>query len=486
MTLSKMTLAIALVFANQAYAADLTNFDNFTPLTSSSGVRPATSPILLSSPNFTQTIISNSLNNNISQFAPTVANAGRDGNAPDMIDADPSGRYIFMPLEQGKGGVLRIDTQDANYNTRTTVIVTPDTANSQGFIRGDASRYTPWGGYLTGEENLTSGTVASGIGEGRMFEVTNPLTATAGTGNFVQRNSVIPLVAHEGMAFDSAKNFYFVDENLSGSVYKFTSANANAANGQDFFSAGTVSALKVGGGLATATVDFKVGDEGVTHVVGGATNWVAVSGANGRGAADVAGATGFNRPEDLEILNLANGNEALVFASTAGDNDSSSANGAGHVYIQNLTTNTLSLFADSNTKDLATGLALGAAFQNPDNIAVDADGNIYIIEDRNGSTDDDIWFANDSNHDGDLLDAGEGLARWASNGINGSEFSGLYFSKTDPNLAFVNIQHPNGGDDLTIQLQAVAAVPEPETYAMMLAGLALIGFTARNKKARQV
>ena len=89
-----------------------------------------------------------------------------------------------LPLEQGKGGVLRIDTQDANYNTRTTVIVTPDTANSQGFIRGDASRYTPWGGYLTGEENLSNSTVISGAGQGRIFEVTNPLTATAGTGTF--------------------------------------------------------------------------------------------------------------------------------------------------------------------------------------------------------------------------------------------------------------------------------------------------------------
>ncbi|SOD41941.1 FxDxF family PEP-CTERM protein [Nitrosovibrio sp. Nv4] len=27
------------------------------------------------------------------------------------------------------------------------------------------------------------------------------------------------------------------------------------------------------------------------------------------------------------------------------------------------------------------------------------------------------------------------------------------------------------------------AVPEPETYAMLLAGLALVGFTARRKKA---
>lgn len=472
-----MSVAIALVFANQVYAADNTYFDNFTPLTSSSGVRPATSPILLSSPNFTQTIISNSLNNGISQYAPTVANAGGDGNAPDMIDADPSGRYIFMPFEQGAGGVMRIDTQDPNYNTRTTVIVTPNTTNSQGFIRGDASRFTPWGGYLTGEENLTGSgaTVASG----RLFEVTNPLTATAGTGNFVQRNSVIPQVAHEGMAFDAAKNFYFVDENLSGSVYKFTSANANATNGNDFFSAGTVSALKVGGGLTTASGSFSVGDEGTTLTLSGASTWVNLTGADGRAGANAAGANGFNRPEDMELLNLANGNKALIFATTAGDNDSNAATGTGHVYLNNLTTNQLSLFADSNTIDLATGLAVGAGFQNPDNIAIDANGNVYIVEDRNGSTDDDIWFANDSNHDGDLLDTGEGLARWASNGINGSEFTGLYFSKTDPNLAFVNIQHPNGGNDLTMQ---ITAVPEPESYAMMLAGLGLMGFVVRRRK----
>ncbi|MEQ1600453.1 MAG: DUF839 domain-containing protein [Methylophilaceae bacterium] len=471
---NKITLAVATAlaanFVSISAAQAATYFENFTPLTASSGVRSATSPILLSSPNFTQTIISNSLNNGISYAAPAVANLGGDGNAPDMIDADPSGRYIFMPFEQGQGGVLRIDTQDTNYNTRSTVIVTPGSANAQGFIRGDASRFTPWGGYLTGEENLSNGTVTSGVGQGRLFEVTNPLTATAGTGTFVQRNSVIPLVAHEGLAFDSAKNFYFVDEYLSGSVYKFTSANANATNGNDFFAAGTVSALKLNTGAV---------DEATSLTLSGATSWATISGANGRGAADAAGAIGFNRPEDLELLKLANGNEALIFASTAGDNDNNSGNGNGHVYIQNLVTNELSLFADSNTIDLATGLAVGAGFKSADNIAIDANGNVYIIEDRNGSTDDDIWFAKDINHDGDLTDAGEGIARWASNGIDGSEFTGLYFSKTNPNLAFVNIQHPNGGNDLTM---SITAVPEPETYAMLLAGLGLMGFIARRRK----
>ena len=92
------------------------------------------------------------------------------------------------------------------------------------------------------------------------------------------------------------------------------------------------------------------------------------------------------------------------------------------------------------------------AFASPDNLAIDHEGNVYIVEDRNGGVDDDIWFARDSNNDGDLSDEGEGLARWASNGTLGSEFTGLYFDPTDKRRAWVNIQHPNSGNDRTIKI----------------------------------
>jgi len=36
-----------------------------------------------------------------------------------------------------------------------------------------------------------------------------------------------------------------------------------------------------------------------------------------------------------------------------------------------------------------------------------------------------------------------------------------------------------------VRLGDVAAVPEPETYAMMLAGLGLINFVARRRKQEQ-
>lgn len=60
----------------------------------------------------------------------------------------------------------------------------------------------------------------------------------------------------------------------------------------------------------------------------------------------------------------------------------------------------------------------------------------------------------------------------------------LYFDKNDPNKAYVNIQHPTDGVDRLIQISAVAPVPEPETYAMMIAGLGMLGAVARRRKQK--
>ena len=51
----------------------------------------------------------------------------------------------------------------------------------------DASRWTPFGTYLTAEESLGR---AAGSTYGRLFELTNPTSAVAsGTGNLVHRNA---------------------------------------------------------------------------------------------------------------------------------------------------------------------------------------------------------------------------------------------------------------------------------------------------------
>ncbi len=456
-----------------AQAAD-THFSNFTPLTSSAGAIPVGSageatPITLSSPNFSQVSIADRATQN-------ALVAGSNSGNWDMITANETGanagRYLFMPFETGTGGVMRVDLQNPNYNTRAVTIVAPGTS---GFVAGDASRWTPWGSYLTAEESWASATAtAAASTKGRLFEVTNATTAGANGGNFVQR-SIIPRVSHEGLAFDNSKAMYFIDELNGGSIYKYVSANPNATNGNDYFAAGQTFAAKVNGGNNDNAVGA-ISWAAITDVNGGALAGVSTvlgdGTIDGRASANTVGGTNYQRPEDLEMGKLANGQQVMYIATTT----------TNEVYLFNLDTNQSSVFANASTIDLATGLAVGSgAFTSPDNLAVDAAGNIYIIEDRNGGVDDDIWFAKDINHDGDLLDAGEGLARWASNGTHGSEFTGLYFDKFNANKAYVNIQHPASGVDRLIQ---ITAVPEPESYAMFLAGLGLLGLAARRRNAK--
>ncbi|MBL0010035.1 MAG: DUF839 domain-containing protein [Nitrosomonas sp.] len=445
---------MAMASTTQAIAA-ATSFDNFTALPGNvaAGSLPESSPFQLANPNWTQVSIANRTN----QLSQGQANSGNW----DMIDANETGgdagRYLFMPFETSTAGVQRIDLLNSDYNTRTVTLVAPGT---QGFVSGDASRWTPWGSYLTAEESWGANST-----KGRLFELTNPVTATGtGDSNFVQR-AVIPHVSHEGLAFDTNNNLYFIDEFNGGSIYKYVSANPNAVNGDDYFAAGQTFALLVNGGNnADATGAFTW--EAITDATGGAlpSSVLASDGLiDGRLSADNVLATNYQRPEDLEIKTLNNGDQILFVATTTTD----------EVYSFNLASNTANLFVNSSTIDQATGLAVGGVFNNPDNLAIDAEGNIYIVEDQPGGQA-DIWFAWDANNDG----VAESVGRWASLSTEGAEPTGLYFDKFNPNIAYVNVQHPTSLDDRTIMI----AVPEPETYAMLLAGLGLIGASVRRRK----
>ncbi|HEX6974408.1 MAG TPA: alkaline phosphatase PhoX [Vicinamibacterales bacterium] len=452
-----MAFGVAALAATATVTAVSTKFSNFTPLAASAGPLPVdgpeeATPITLSSDAFVQGTVADRRTQNERVMN---SNSGNWDMVTSNENGPNAGRYLFMPFETGLAGVQRVDLLDPHYETRTVTIVEP---GDQGFVSGDASRWTPWGGYLTGEESWGAGSV-----KGRLFEVTNPITAGQYGGEFVQR-IIIPRVSHEGLAFDRKKSLYFVDELNGGSIYKYVSARPRATSGDEYFAAGQTFVLRVGSGG-----QFE-GNNG--PAITGAATWVPITDAvggpipgvsailpdgtiDGRATADHASilGTGFNRPEDLEIQVLRDGTELLYFNTTDSDVDGVGSTGTSRTYTLNLATTTVRLFADPSTLDLATGQPVGGGLRNADNLAIDHEGNIYIVEDRNGGVDDDIWFAVDLNKDGDLLDAGEGLARWASNGTQGSEFTGLYFDLRRPNRAYVNIQHPASGVDRLIEIR---------------------------------
>lgn len=458
-----IAVASALVAMSAGASAANSNFANFVPVANTvsqhavGSLAESTTPLVIPS-NFTQTVIA-------SRNVQLAAGQSNSGNW-DMITANETGpnagRYLFTPFETGLGGVQRTDRL-----TGTTITIVNSGRSSS--VSLDASYWTPWGSYVTAEESW-----GSGSSRGRLFEVTNPTTAGVDGGDFIHRN-VIPRVSHEGLAWDKNKSMYFIDELNGGSIYKYVSANPNATSGNDYFAAGQTSVLRIGDGNTDNAV--------------GSFNWVAITDANGAGLPGYVAATGagnpagtvdarattdlaaykgtnYQRPEDLQIKTLADGSEQMFFAATTTDN----------VYTVNLTSGEVSIFADRNTIDVATGLPVGSAFNNTDNLGIDADGNIYIIEDDSGGKA-NIWKATDANNDG----VAESVAVWATVATQGAEPTGLYFDKFNPNLAYVNIQHPTSGNDMMVQ---ISAVPEPETYAMFLAGLGLVGFAARRRAAK--
>ena len=89
---------------------------------------------------------------------------------------------------------------------------------------------------------------------------------------------------------------------------------------------------------------------------------------------------------------------------------------------------------------------MGAQLQNADNLAVDADGTLYVMEDFAAR---DIWAAKDTDGNGQA----EVIGRWASLSTLEAEPSGPYFNPAIPGEAFVNIQHPRSDQDATVRLR---------------------------------
>ncbi len=440
------------LFASTIVFADGTRFADFTPLASSAGPTANESvPITLGNPRFAQ----RSIADREAQLAAGKPNSGNwDMNTVNETGRY-KGRYLFTVFETDQAGVQRHDL----WTDKTDTIWYSPT--SRGHVAFDASYWTPWGTLITAEESWTTAAGGSTSPYGRLFELKNPtkapgifdpVHASSNDGAIFVHQNVIPRTSHEGIQFDKAGNMYFIDELNGGNIYKYTPAARykHVLSGKaDYFAAGQTFVLRVGDGNtpnatgAYAWVPF-------TNAIGaGLPGTLTITDTNGVTSVDARNTTNlpafkgtdYQRPEDL-VIQTVKGREYLYVATTT----------TNEVYRLDLQNHTIAVFANRNTLDLATGQPVGSALTSPDNLAIDHDGNIYIVEDRNGGVDDDIWFAKDLNQDGDLNDPGEGLGRWASNGTVGSEFTGLYFDPFNKRRAWVNIQHPDSDNDRTIEI----------------------------------
>ncbi len=373
-----------------------------------------------------------------SQSTIRVPGRGNGASMTDMSAFDPSGRYIFLPHETPYGaGVTRYDM----LTDKAINLFKGDMNGAQGdwsadFGALDPATWSPIDTLLVAEE---------WSGQGRMFEIMNPLADVA-AGEVIELRELnsVPNVNHEGLRFNHAGNvLYFVDENKSGSIYKFVpSVKGDYSKGQSFV-------LSVDAFNGDVSINWNKGIN-VDAIRTGTASWTPLTDAEGvtlpgisdpfdnvsrggRAAADDANGTPFGRPEDVEVAYLANGNEVLFFNATSEHS----------VYsVEELADGTamVRLAASPTTPTNLGYAATTGTISSPDNLAQDALGNIYVVEDKpNGdNVGGDVWFLRDSNNDG----VAESFDHFMSLQVKGAEQTGMIFSPVNPSQFIINVQHP--------------------------------------------
>jgi hypothetical protein len=371
--------------------------------------------------------------------------AGTSSSMIDMIAYDDTGEFLFLPHETPFGaGVSRHDIK----TRETQILFQGDQKGALGdwtndFGAFDPCRYTPNGTLFLAEE---------WAGQGRVIEVLNPFAAP----HDIQKRELnsIPNVAHEGINFseENPRAIYFIDEFNSGSIYKFVMTRENdytqgqtfvlkvtafAGNpAEDYNSATNMNQPRTGPAMWVPLTDVN------GNVLPGISNPFDNTSLGGRAASDDAGGTPYGRPEDMEVVRLKNGREVVYIAMT-------SENTIYSVEIQKGEAAFVGkLISPATPKNVGFAGTTGV-LNSPDNLAQDALGNIYIVEDApNGSNvGGDIWFVRDTNNDG----VAESLDHFMSIQADGSEATGMIFNPVKPTEFVVAVQHPDSTD--------LAAVP---------------------------
>ena len=373
------------------------------------------------------------------------ANVVSSGNAAPNLDQgvlwpESSPTYLISVNEEGpvQPGLQKINLATG---VATTIV--------SGISSGDPVRATPWGTILFGEE---------GGDTGAMYEIIDPLSVVGATINRttgvtsspnIRRVNALGFNSFEGLAILPNGVTYYGNElsanagAAGGAYYKFVPTTPWAGSSpitsldQSPYSGGSIFALRVG----------TSGNNGQGFSYGrGSWQPIAGNGVALRPLAVAVKATGYYRPEDIDIDTAALAAGNVRFCGNNTGRDSSRYFGETICF----TDGTVAASASGSTVPEVTLLVQGSQEINmPDNIAYQASrGNWIIHEDgstndaQGGSRNNDLWDCLDDRSDDDSLS--DGCIRIGSLNDLDAEWTGGFFDPTGKHF-YVSIQHNSSG-----------------------------------------
>jgi Bacterial protein of unknown function (DUF839) len=378
------------------------------------------------------------------------------GNAADMFafwPSDENPTHLVFCIE-GDREDLGVPLPGAGVNKLNPGVqrIRLSTGSVDTLVRGtdscDGIRRTPWGTILFTEE----------ASDGGAYEIIDPLNVINHTitnraaGTIIDETGVIttkvikrpalPTMAWEGIGILPSGVLYAGDELRpgtatpnadGGAMFKFIPVNVRTATtpitmlSESPFAAGNVWALQVS--CQSGNQQFGQGCE-----IGNGS-WVSISAANARIDANTAGATGYYRPEDLEIDEEFEGPGVRFCWTNTGN-----AGGKNYGEVICGVDSAPDQGTSQRTVTVNRFVEGDADFNAPDNFAFQPKtGNHYVIEDNpNG----DIFACLPDGGDHDIKT--DGCVKILSVKDSSAEPTGFKFS-ADGRTAYLSIQHSNDG-----------------------------------------
>ena len=340
-----------------------------------------------------------------------------------------AGRFLYQTHELGSNGSVSV--------IDLVTGLTKTIARRADWESLDGIRWSPWGTLLIAEESNAARfrdpqfpQAAAGL----VYELV-PNKADPTTIDALIPRPAIGSKSHEGMLFDRRGNLYSISERTPGYIFKFVpDKRGDLSSGQTYV-------LKVTEPTGDRT---------------GRAAWVPLDRAAVRidasAAADAVGATGYGRPEDLELAgNRGHGHdgENTLYVAVTSEHRVLGIDLDPRGEDRNDEDNGRDQRSDAFVYDFVKiGVNATGEFEMPDNLAFDHDGNLFIAEDPGGSfasgkrKGDDIWVATPGGRHGPAAS----VARFASLTDCDAEPTGILF-ELQRNVLFVNAQH-RGGDRL--------------------------------------